>query len=244
MTKSPGRTIPESPCTASAGVASCFHKACSFRQPHRQGTVERIAGGDGVYGLHRVGGNRLGPGPVLLQDEGTPFAQGDHYAPHSVREELAGGLLGLFRRLYRDSRKLLGFHFVRRQVRDLGQDGLIDWPCRRRIQDDGRAHFGRDVDGTGHGLEGDFQLQHQDIGLGDAVAHGVDVVDAAPHVRARHDDDAVLAGPVDGDGGNARRGLAVPQDARGVDAGRLEARDLLVAELIDAKPAHHGHAGT
>ncbi len=116
----------------------------------------------------------------------------------------------------------------------MGEQLVLERPCRRRIEDDLHARGAGDSSSVLHGLDRHLQLQQEDGGRLDRLSRGLDIGHAQVGDDTRRNRDQVLACFVDQDQGDAGWCLLVPEHESCLDSLALEAVERLIAERVGA----------
>jgi MFS family permease len=224
---------------SSVGIADRRIQGVSPRELHRQRAAEGVARCGRIDRSHGVAGHS--DALFGLGEQRTARPQRQHRRANAARQQRPGGAPG--RLIVGDAQagQNLRLSFVRRQHVDQPQQFVGQRPGRGRVEQYAHAcgvgDFGRALDG----VERHFELENERIGAGDRIGGTLDILRADAPVRARYDDDAVVAFRIDDDRRDAGAAGAILRDVPRVDTFGMQRLPQPPAEIILPEPANHAH---
>ena len=215
---------------------------------HAERADERVARGSRIDGLD-AGDGRTEHELAVLHEGRTGRADGDEQLFHALFAELRsggadGGLVDMAA-LVADGNaaQVAGLVLIRGEVRQAGKQLLGQRGAGGRVQHDGHTLVVGIFCNDRVDLHRDLELEHDEVKFGDAVLQEGDVLRRDGHVRAGHDEDAVLGAAVrlllEDDDGAAGGRVVVIEDAGRVDPGLFAGAAHLVAVRVVTELAAH-----
>ena len=203
---------------------------------------EGIAGAGSIDGIDAIGRDVFDR--LVAGGERAVRSERDDHAGYAGIQQVDGASAGFVQVVNRQAGESFGFGFVGNNVIGIGELGDVQPLPRRGIENGANAVAVGEPEGVVDGLKRDFELEDDAVGGTQQIGGGLDIGRQERIVGAFDDEDPVLAGGVDKDGGDATGNARSDQDVSGIDTAGGEVLDGGGPKQVVAYARHHGNART